>query len=56
MFNHPYRKRPVADVIRDIQEIQQIQKRPFVEFADDNTFVVHAWGKELCRALIPLNV
>ena len=56
MFNHPYRKRPVADVIRDIQAIQQIQKRPFVEFADDNTFVDHAWGKELCRALIPHKV
>src|SRR5204862_5811172 len=25
-------------------------------FADDNTFVDHAWGKELCRQLIPLKV
>jgi radical SAM superfamily enzyme YgiQ (UPF0313 family) len=56
MLNEPYRKRPVADVVRDIQAIRQIQKRPFIEFADDNTFVDHAWGKELCRRLMPLGV
>jgi len=56
MLNEPYRKRPVADVVRDIQAIRQFQMRPFIEFADDNTFVDHAWGKELCRQLIPLAV
>jgi len=56
MLQEPYRKRPVEDVVRDIQAIRQIRKRPFIEFADDNTFVDHAWGKELCRALIPLGV
>ena len=56
MLQEPYRKRPVADVIRDIQAIRQLRKRPFIEFADDNTFVDHAWGKELCRALIPLGI
>ena len=47
MLNEPYRKRLVADVVRDIQAIRKLQKRPFIEFADDNTFVDHAWGKEL---------
>ncbi len=56
MLNEPYRKRPVADVIRDVQAARRFQKRTFIEFADDNTFVDHAWGKELCRALIPLGV
>lgn len=56
MLNQPYRKRPVADVVRDIQAIRQLQKRPFIEFADDNTFVDHEWGKELCRAMIPLGL
>lgn len=56
MLRQPYRKRPVADVIRDVQAVRQLRKRPFIEFADDNTFVDHAWGKELCRALIPLGV
>jgi len=56
MLNEPYRKRPVADVVRDIQAIRRLHRRPFIEFADDNTFVDHAWGKELCRELIPLRL
>jgi radical SAM superfamily enzyme YgiQ (UPF0313 family) len=56
MLKEPYRKRPVADVVRDIQAIRRLQRRPFVEFADDNTFVDHVWGKDLCRALTPLGV
>jgi radical SAM superfamily enzyme YgiQ (UPF0313 family) len=56
MLQEPYRKRLVPDVVRDIQAVCQLQKRPFIEFADDNTFVDHAWGKDLCRALIPLGV
>jgi radical SAM superfamily enzyme YgiQ (UPF0313 family) len=56
MLNEPYRKRPVADVVRDIEAVRRLRKRPFIEFADDNTFVDHAWGKQLCRALIPLGV
>jgi radical SAM superfamily enzyme YgiQ (UPF0313 family) len=56
MLNEPYRKRPVAEVIRDIRAVCRLRKHPFIEFADDNTFVDHAWGKELCRQLIPLGV
>lgn len=56
MLNQPYRKRPVPDVIRDIRTIGRLRKRPFIEFADDNTFVDPAWGKELCRQLIPQRV
>jgi len=56
MLNQPYRKRPVADVIRDIRAIQEISKRPFIEFADDNTFVDHDWAKALCQELIPLGI
>lgn len=56
MLGQPYRKRPVADVIRDIEAIRQLREHPFIEFADDNTFVDKRWGKELCRALAPLRV
>jgi radical SAM superfamily enzyme YgiQ (UPF0313 family) len=56
MLNEPYRKRRVADVIRDLRSVLALRKRPFIEFADDNTFVDHAWGKELCRQLIPLKI
>ncbi len=56
MLRQAYRKRPVEDVVRDVRVLQRLHKRPFVEFADDNTFVDKAWGKELCRQLLPLNV
>jgi len=56
MLGQPYRKRPVWDVIRDIGAIQQLRERPFIEFADDNTFVDKTWGKQLCRALAPLRL
>lgn len=53
MLGQPYRKRPVADVIRDIEAIRLVREHPFIEFADDNTFVDKRWGKELCRQLAP---
>ncbi len=56
MLRQAYRKRPVADVIRDLRAILEVRKRPFIEFADDNTFVDKAWGKGLCRQLIPLRL
>ncbi len=56
MLGERYRKRPVADVIRDIRAIQAVREHPFIEFADDNTFVDKRWGRELCRALAPLHV
>lgn len=56
MLGRPYRKRPVADVIRDVKAILKVKPDAFLEFADDNTFVDKEWSRELCRALIPLNV
>jgi radical SAM superfamily enzyme YgiQ (UPF0313 family) len=56
MLSQKYRKRPVGQVIRDIRAITQLRPRPFIEFADDNTFVDKQWGKDLCRAMIPLNL
>ena len=56
MLGRRYRKRPVEHVIRDIRAIEALHPRPFIEFADDNTFVDKAWGKELCRQLKPLNL
>ena len=56
MLNQTYRKRPVDSVIRDIEAVRRIDRRPFIEFADDNTLVDHVWSKELCRRLIPLGI
>ena len=56
MLGRAYRRRPVEQVRTDIEAIMQLHDRPFIEFADDNTFVDKNWGKELCRQLIPLGL
>ena len=56
MLGRPYRKRPVEHVVRDIRAIQALWPEPFIEFADDNTFVDKTWGKRLCEAIAPLGV
>jgi radical SAM superfamily enzyme YgiQ (UPF0313 family) len=56
MLSEKYRKRPVPHIIRDIHAIRELRDHPFIEFADDNTFVDKTWGKELCRQLIPLHL
>lgn len=53
MLRLPYRRRPVGQVLRDIRAITEHHPAAFIEFADDNTFVDKAWGRELCRALAP---
>jgi len=56
MLQAPYRRRPVEHVARDIRRVEALHPQAFIEFADDNTFIDKAWGKELCRALEPLGV
>jgi len=56
MLLAPYRQRPVERVLEDIACIARLHPAPFIEFADDNTFVDKRWGKELCRGLRSLNV
>ena len=46
-----YKLKPVEKVIAEIQEIKRIWPRPFIEFADDNSFVHREHYKELLRAL-----
>jgi radical SAM superfamily enzyme YgiQ (UPF0313 family) len=52
----PYRKKPVELIVRDINAIKKHWGNPFIEFADDNTFVDIEWSRELLSALIPLNI
>lgn len=56
MLQQRYRHRPVAHVLRDIAAVHAVQPGAFIEFADDNTFVDHAWSRELCAALEPLQM
>jgi len=51
-----YRVKPVEKVIAEIRRIKEIWGRPFIEFADDNTFVNKRHSKELVRALIPEDI
>jgi radical SAM superfamily enzyme YgiQ (UPF0313 family) len=51
-----YKVKPVEKVIAEIHEIKKIWSRPFIEFADDNSFVHREHYKQLLRALAQENV
>jgi radical SAM superfamily enzyme YgiQ (UPF0313 family) len=46
-----FKVKPVARVMAEIQRIKTIWPRPFIEFADDNSFVNKRHAKALLRAL-----
>ena len=47
-----YKVKPVAKVLAEIREIVRLWPAPFVEFADDNSFVNRRHSRELLRALV----
>jgi radical SAM superfamily enzyme YgiQ (UPF0313 family) len=51
LFGPRYRLKPVARVLQEVDAVRALWRRPFIEFADDNTFVHRAWSKELLRGL-----
>jgi radical SAM superfamily enzyme YgiQ (UPF0313 family) len=51
-----YKLKPVEKVIAEIRAIKRIWPHPFIEFADDNSFVNHAHYKELLRELAKENI
>jgi radical SAM superfamily enzyme YgiQ (UPF0313 family) len=46
-----YKLKPVERVLAEVKAIKSLWKRPFIEFADDNTFVNKTHSKQLMRAL-----
>ena len=46
-----YKVKPVDKVIAEIRRVKEIWPKPFIEFADDNTFVNKRHAKRLMRAL-----
>jgi radical SAM superfamily enzyme YgiQ (UPF0313 family) len=46
-----FNQKPVPLVLAEIRAARQHVRRPFFEFADDNTFLNAAWSKELLREL-----
>jgi radical SAM superfamily enzyme YgiQ (UPF0313 family) len=51
LLTNRYKVKPVEKVIAEIHEIQKIWPRPFIEFADDNSFVHREHYKRLLREL-----
>jgi radical SAM superfamily enzyme YgiQ (UPF0313 family) len=51
LYGPRYRIKPVERVLREVDAVRALWRRPFIEFADDNTFVHRPWAKELLRGL-----
>ena len=45
----PYKVKPITQIRRDLEAILEIWPRPFIELADDNTFVSKRWARELAN-------
>lgn len=51
-----FQQKPVDLVIDELRAATAVFESPFVEFADDNTFVNKKWGKQLLREMAPLGL
>lgn len=51
-----YKIKPIEKVIAEVRRIKEIWPNPFIEFADDNSFVNKAHSKMLLRSLIKENI
>ena len=56
LFGSGFRQKPVDLVVKEIKGIKEKWPTPFIEFADDNSFVDKKWSKDLLKALIPLEI
>ena len=51
-----FRTKPVAKVLTEIRTLKELYRRPFIEFADDNTFADKKHGRALMRGLADENI
>jgi radical SAM superfamily enzyme YgiQ (UPF0313 family) len=51
IYGPRYRIKPVERVLQEVDSVRSLWPRPFIEFADDNTFVNKSWSKRLLREL-----
>ena len=56
LFGAGFRQKPVDLVISEVKKIKEKWPKPFIEFADDNTFVDKKWSKDFLKALTPLEI
>ena len=52
LYGPRYRIKPVDRVLREVDAVRSLWQRPFIEFADDNTFVNKSWSKKLLGELV----
>lgn len=51
-----FQQKPVELALAEIRRAREVTDHPFLELADDNTFVNKAWGREFLRGLAPLGM
>ena len=51
-----YQQKPVDLVMKELRAVMDVVDTPFLEFADDNTFVNKKWGKAMLREMAPLGL
>lgn len=56
VLQNKYRTKPVDKIMEEIANIKNIWEKPFIEFADDNTFVKKKHSHELMDALKGENI
>jgi radical SAM superfamily enzyme YgiQ (UPF0313 family) len=56
MLSPRFKVKPVKRVVEEIRAIRRAWPRPFIEFADDNTFANKRHAKSLMRAVAPEGV
>ncbi|HET6204529.1 MAG TPA: radical SAM protein [Planctomycetota bacterium] len=56
IFTPRFEQKPVAAVEREVRRVVELFPRPFLEFADDNTFVDRRWSRELLERLAPFGL
>ena len=56
LYGPRYRIKPVERVLAEVDAVRELWRRPFLEFADDNTFVHRAWSKQLLCGLADRDV
>lgn len=56
LFGTGFRQKPVAAIVRELEAICERWPQPFIEFADDNTFVDKRWSRDFLEAIQPLGL
>lgn len=51
-----YKRKPVENVARDLRAIKTHVEHPFIELADDNTFVDKRWSRDLVQTIADAEV